>query len=415
MYSTSLPLPSSTLSLQLETWPPDPEWLLPILNKVLQFNISLADTQTVARVLVRAKGRSQEDVVEDMLDALRSGIIEIHISQEYLKELSLLGIGFEYFVSLRNYLFQELGLRCPEFRFVQVESLKPNSFTCKINNLTLLPWIGLQVNQYCVHVAINNLQNLQIPTKPMLNPIWRLEGRIVDASVLADVQIEGMITVDPLRYLFYCFFVHLKENSGCFVYRREIQDQLTQLRKTYPALIKTILANMTIEQITRVLRELVAGEIAIGNLRFILERILNYDYIFTDPANQIAFEDQFPLRTPSDNGNPNDAANIASFVRIGLKHYISRKFADGNAELNAFGFAVEPLRKIIKSYASSVEDDQFLEFLRSKENSFPYGTVLLTTLDLRPSVQTIVASELPQLPVLTYQELAPGLKVNWQQ
>jgi hypothetical protein len=413
-YSVDLPNPTGTLKLRPDIWPPEPEWLHPILSKVLQFNLSLKDKLIIARVLARANGRSQEDVVEDLVDVLRSDVIEIHISREYLQQLSGLGSGFGLLTGWRTSLFQELGLRYPEFHFVRLEAAKPYSITCKINQLTLLPLIGLQMDQCFAIRTASYLQNPQIQARPAIDPIWGLEGYLINATEQDVAKGAGLMIHNPVEYLADCLAAYLKESSQCFVYRKEVQNQLILLGKTYPALLKTVQESVSVEQITRVVRALVSEEISVSNLRFILERMLDYNYLFTDSDNFMSYEDRLPIQKQSGNDKFDYPVNIASFIRIGLKGFISRKVSNGQETLDAFNIRSDFVKNFLAHQPSAIEYDMFLEDVRSNINALSSATslILITTIGMRPLLRELIASEFPRLPVLAYEERTPDLKLN---
>src|SRR5262249_10312591 len=107
---------TSVYLASLPTWenglvspPPDPEWARPILAGALNLNVSIADQQTVAKILAEglAKGRSQEDITEELIDALRPDVLEIQAPQDYLRQISVADVEGEHdkFAMMRDGLF----------------------------------------------------------------------------------------------------------------------------------------------------------------------------------------------------------------------------------------------------------------------------------------------------------------------
>ncbi len=210
------------------SWPPDPQWLQAILGDILDLGISLANTLEIAKVLSQPQECSQDEISEKVIDALRSDI-EIHVPLEYLRWLTTVDEdGPGGFAAVRSILFQRQGLRCPTSHFVQNERLKPHCFTLKIQHLTTLPWVDPSSElAYFLDYALNTLREY-----------------------------------------------------GCrLIHRTFVQEQLEQLNQYCPILVKTIHAKVSDEQLTHMLRALVAEGVSIRDLRLILERYLDYTYV----------------------------------------------------------------------------------------------------------------------------------------
>jgi hypothetical protein len=126
-YVESLPPLPAEADFKLIRWPPDPDWLLPVLRAVLSLRVSIANKLTVAEVLQKglSDGKSQENIVEDLVVSLRPDVIEIQLPQDFLREITIADdeSSRNQFSLMRDGLFYELGLRYPNFRFVPVENL----------------------------------------------------------------------------------------------------------------------------------------------------------------------------------------------------------------------------------------------------------------------------------------------------
>jgi hypothetical protein len=131
--------------------PFDTTWLQSILRDVLSLRISIAEMDTVSQVLsdAGAKEHPAAEIAEKLIAALRPTVVEIRLPSGYLRQISTAdgGTGQGCFGRLRDALFYEFGLKYPEFKFVPVESLQPNTFAFRINHLTTLPRTGLLPRQ----------------------------------------------------------------------------------------------------------------------------------------------------------------------------------------------------------------------------------------------------------------------------
>jgi flagellar biosynthesis component FlhA len=425
-YQTSLPTPSP----QPKAWPPSPEWLLPVLRQVLSLKLSIADLSVVTGVLSEGstQGRSQDEVVEDLVAALCSDVVEIQLPIDYLRQLSITDSGSEHdkFAMMRDGLFYDLGLRYPNLRFVPVDHLKSSSFACKINHLTSLPLIGLEPGWCLANDTPESLRRQGLESDMAINPANCNACSLITVQEQATAAAVGLTTWNPMEYLVLSISADLRENGACFVHRQVVQHALEQLEMAFPALVEAVQSRFAIERITQVLRALAAEEISLRNLRGILEGLLDYDYIVTDPLKLIIFDDRLPTSEQPSEPWLNHPANLTSFVRTGLKRYISHKYARGQSTLIVY--LLDPaLEKVLsKAHAHqtrgiretglSVEEQRrILDAVRAKIDTLPPSASLpaiLTTVAARPVLREIIVHEFPTLPVVAFQELSPELNIQ---
>jgi len=416
-YIVSLPDPSPETTLQAKR-------LLPILRNVLALKISLADKQRVAEILRSAQGRSQEDVCEDLIAALRPNIIEIQLSLEYLKQITTTDEvnGPRLFTVLREDIFQDFSLTYPPFCFVPVEHLKPRSFAFKINHLTMLPWIGLLPNQYLVNDTTDTLASLNIKSSAVANPLTGAKGRLIDMSSQDPAAIANLTTFNQTFYLILCFDINLRENAACFLHRQLVQDQLEQLELVYPALIKALQSEVATARIVRVLRALVSEEIPIKNLRLILESLLDYQYRVAALLSQ-AHEGAADTPGQAKDIRWDDFPYLISYVRSALKRQIRQKFSGGTNTIEAYSLAPDFQRFLLEHLSARTagdehpvldedENDRIVQAVRTTLGSPPPTALIITTIEIRPFLRKIIASDFPRVPVLAFQELPPDTKYS---
>lgn len=397
---------------------PDAEWLRPVLAQTLDMKISIADRRTAAAALAEslAGGRPGADAAEDLIAALRPDAVEIQTPPDYFRQITTaMESERDLFVMMRDGLFYETGLRCPDFRFVPTPNLRPNSFAFKINHLTTLPFVGLKPDQALVNNRPEILKWLDIHGDAVINPANAERFIVIDASSRSSVEMFGLTTWSPAGYLALCFSAELRENGACFVHRKAVEHTLGLLDEAFPALVDVAQTMFSAEQVTRVLRILASEGISIRNLLSILESLVNFDFIVTDPASHIVFDERFPVIEPPDDAGVNDPVRLASQARCGLKRYISHKYTGGQSALHAYLLDREIESMLLKPAAEREEEtERFLAALRSERGRTPSGVpppVILTSIETRPAAREIIAWEHPRLPVIAYQELTLELNI----
>jgi flagellar biosynthesis component FlhA len=395
-----------------------------MLSTLLDLKISIADIDTVYQIMEeKLTGKlSPEEITEHLIVALQSNNIEIQMPGDDLKQMTLAGSENDKnnYSLLRDGLFYELGLYFPEFRFNTNEKLKPGSFAFKINHLTTIPYLALPKGKILVNDAPGRLNLLNIAGIPAINPNQGYEGSLIDIQFKEIAESAGLTTWNQTGYLILSLAGELKRHGSYFVHHTEIEKKLNHLGISFPALVEGVKKTSSVEKITQVLRSLIAEQLSIRNLPLILEQILNYDYIVVDSGKYIVFDDRMPIpKEPNDSWFEN-VNNLTSFVRTGLKTYLSHKYTRGKNALIVYLLDPE-IERILSdnlqegNKLTEKDHDQILEALQVEVGPLQ-ATIsvptILTTSDIRPYFREIISNEFPGLPVLSYQELSPELNIQ---
>ena len=402
-YAASLPAPAEpdpSIS-----WPPDPTWLYRVLQAVLDLRISIADKKAVTEIVFHdlKTGRSQQDTIEDLVEMLRPNVIEIQLPEDYFRQVVLADASNDrdLFTRLRDDWFTLLGVHYPRFHFVTVENLKSNCCAIKVNHLTTLPYVGLGPEECLTSGTDADLKRLNIEGRSTIHPVYGTPCSIIDSSKQSAVEGAGLATLNQMSYLVTCLAAVLKEHGRCFIDRGYVSSELVKLATSSPKLVEVIRARISFEQITRVLRALVAEEICIRDLPSILESQLDYAYGIADAAA----------------GTNDDDAAITSFVRRGLQCQITYKYARGEEVLSVYQLNRE-IDEILATPEATIHLDedkrnQILAAVHAQVDYFlpVHNTPLIVSSgDGRHRLREIVAKQFPHLPVLAYQEIYPHIK-----
>ncbi|MFK8067896.1 MAG: type III secretion system export apparatus subunit SctV [Gammaproteobacteria bacterium] len=222
---------------------------------------------------------------------------------------------------------------------------------------------------------------------------WVLKNDLENHTELSInlISIEQVIT-NQLRY-------ELQRNAAQFVGIQETYHVLAQVEPVYSELIKEVFRHMSISKIAEVFRRLVSENVSITNLRTILESLVEW-------GPQIE-----------------DMEELTEQVRINLKSQISHQYSN-NKVLPVYLLdpgTEEKLRNSIRQTPQGVnlalevdESKTFLGAIADLINgSDRKGNVaLITTVDLRCHIRKLTELEFHDLPILSFQELAPQVTVQ---
>jgi type III secretion protein V len=195
----------------------------------------------------------------------------------------------------------------------------------------------------------------------------------------------------------------LQRHADRFVGVQEVSDLLDSAAERYPALVKEVLRQLSAQKIAEVLRLLLHEKIPLRNLRDVLEALAEWG------------------------SRERDAAGLAEFVRIGLKRYMTSRYADANRRIVALALDAtteDTIRRALTDTPAGilmmVPPQRVAELRDSLRNELTRlqgaidvdRPILITNVDVRRHVRQALEPICPNLAVLSYQELTPETEVE---
>ena len=191
----------------------------------------------------------------------------------------------------------------------------------------------------------------------------------------------------------------LRRRLGGFIGIQETAHLFGRMQRDYPDLVKEMLRVVAPQRVADVLRRLAEEGIPVRNLRDAFEAI-------TDVG-----------------GREKDVVLLTEYVRVALKREIADRYADAERSLHVLLIHPELEDKLRQSVRVSGGASQLAiapeqaarltaevrsHLARQAQGVHP---VLLCSLDVRRHLRKLMEVEFFDLPVLSYQELAPDLKI----
>ena len=428
-----------------------PRAVAPVLRRLLDLGVSVRDQDVVAEIFGEGEEiqRPREDTIEAAFAQLRLHAAELRVHPRTLGALlegsppaepfSVHGSAVPEpvraaFEELEQMFFTQFGFQLPELTWVPTASIPEGMLSVKLEEWTGLPIPLVLPGQLVVDAEPEGLPVQSVGTA--VHPVTGAARGIVDRLAKFRLEDAGYTTRGPTDWVVVNVFAELATHADQLFGLEDLEYQLARLRYqlvrldngddvlvegTYPALVDTVLAHFTLGDMTRVLRAMISEGLSIHNLPSILERLLEYDTVSSDPA-AVVLDDRLPLVPGTHDGWQ---ATYAS-LRRGLRSYISQRFT--RAENTVVAYLLEP--ELEARLASGIQrthgipthplPDEEAEAFRdavwqelSLAGNTPAGRpVILTTEGVRASVRRLLEAELPDLPVLSYAELRPDVNVQ---
>ncbi len=322
------------------------------------------------------------------------------------------------------FLYDELGIFMPKLEVGIGGDLAAGEFRIQINDLRLPSCRGPADNQFAVWSGNAALAGANIPCESALNP-WGGECAIIENKDEAEQKCRdlGLEPVDPLSFVAVYLGAEIKNNAAALLNEEVVKYALNLARVNSAAAVTAALGRFDLTTLGQILRNLLEEDISIKDLRSILEALLSAAgttdadtrrFLVISPIAGRVFPG--PQRRRAEEL---DLESYADCARMSLRRYITRKYSASSDELNAYVIDSDVEEAIRNIDVESFCGDQHIDLLRAMlEAGLIKGSrngvmpVILAQPATRRKLRRLIQKELPQLAVLNYYELMPGIKLK---
>ena len=298
---------------------------------------------------------------------------------------------------IRRHAARDLGIAVPPIRVRDNLQLRPNSYLVKI--------YGLEVAQAEVMVSRLLAMNPGTATAPIdgiptTEPAFGLPALWIAENARSEAEMAGYTVIDPTSVIATHLTELIKAHSPDLLGRQETSALLDNVKSHYPVVVDELVpALLTVGEVQRVLQNLLRERIPIRNLVMILETLADSARVSKD----VDF--------------------LTEKVRAALSRHISAEYAE-NGLLSVI--TVDPRLESLLSEAVRRGEDAFA-LLDPNTVSRIYASltrqiavaqnaglqpIVLCSPSVRLALKRLTERAAPQLVVLSYSEIAPGLRVE---
>ena len=296
---------------------------------------------------------------------------------------------------LRRTLAEELGIILPPVHVRDNLSLKPNEYSIILK--------GVEVMRGEVHPGkylVIGMEKPDIEGTPARDPVFGVETVWIDEEHKEEAMAKGYTVVDAPSVIITHFSEIVRRNAHEILTRQDTQKLLDIVKKDYPKLVEDVLNLVQLSVIHRVLQNLLREGIAIRDLITILEAIGDYGAGVKDP-------DQ-----------------LTEHVRQALWRYITKMY-ETNGEIIAITVDPATEEKILEGIEETqgaikmkIPPSFVQKFLNSLSEHIPKFTrykaqpIVITSASTRRYVKKLIENYFPMVPVISFQEIDPKVKIR---
>ena len=301
---------------------------------------------------------------------------------------------------MRHALYQDLGIRFPGIHVrTDTTSLEPNEYGILLNEVPIVRGRVIE-NSVLTNETEETLKRYNLPFTTAKNMIgtaalW-IENRYIE--VLKKGGIKYWKHLDVMILHLSQFY---KQYAAEFLGIQEVRAILEFVEKSFPDLIKEVTRLVPLQKLTEIFRRLVQEQVSIKDLRTILESLSEWAQ------------------------TEKDTVLLTEYVRSSLKRYISYKYSLGQSILSVYLLDPEiedMIRGAIKQTSAgsylALDPDSVQLILHAMRNVIvptpPGGQppVVLTAIDVRRFARKLIEGDFPDLPVVSYQEIVPEVRIQ---
>jgi flagellar biosynthesis protein FlhA len=305
----------------------------------------------------------------------------------------------EQIKALRRQLAVEMGFVMPSVRILDNVQLESNSYVIRVKEIEA--GVGqIYPGQFMVMDPMGG--QVQLPGHHVLEPTFGLPATWIDAGLRDEAQLRGYTVVDAATVLSTHLTEIIKGNMPDLLSHVEVQKLIKELPKEHADLIKEIVpAQISTTGIQRVLQLLLAERVSIRDLGTIIEGIA---------------EASGALKNPRE---------IVEHVRVRLARQICAQHAGPGGQLSIVTLSPQWESAFLDSIIGQGEErhlamqpsklHEFVALVRERfEEAARMGEmpVLVTSVQTRPFVRSIVERFRRETPVISQAEVHPRLRLR---
>ena len=233
-------------------------------------------------------------------------------------------------------------------------------------------------------------------------PVFNLPALWINRDAKAEAEINGYTVVDPESVLVTHLSETLRKHAHELLSRDDVKDLVDRLRERQPALVNGVVGeSVPVSLLHRVLQSLLKDQIPIRDLARIIEIVGDNVERTKDPAVLGEMARKALVRTITELHKDADGQIRAITLEPALEHELRTGVGAEGAE----GLSLSPDRAIELTRQVGAAWQKAMGLGHDK-------AVLLCDYRVRHHLAKTLARQIPELPVLAYDEIAVGTNVT---
>jgi flagellar biosynthesis protein FlhA len=378
-----------------------PFMLLAVISWIVAYTVNL----TVSKEQVQVKSiKDKEDKAhrepENVLPLIQVDTMELEIGFALIPLVDPTQGGdlLDRVTMLRKQTALEFGLVIPPIRIRDNMQLSSNEYLIKIKGAEVARG-KVEIGYYLAMKPGSNAEDLEgIAAK---DPAFNLPAKWIKEEEKKNAEMKGYTVVDVPSVISTHLSEVIKSNSDELLTRQDVHKLVDMVRKTNAAVVDELIpAGLSIGEVQKVLQNLLKEKVSIRDLVTIFETLADYAKTTKDTDVLTEFVRQAMARSFT-----NKYTKEGIMYAITLDTDLEQKITDAIRQNEKPSMAGLPPAAIQRIYNSLIN-----EYRRNAGKD--YEPVVLCSPLVRSYFRRIVEKILPNLAVLSYNEILPKIEVR---
>lgn len=304
-------------------------------------------------------------------------------------------------VPMRVQIAMELGFVMPGIQFKDNLNLRPNEYSIKVKGIEvargeILMGYMLAIQQPDTDVS---QELVGFPTK---DPAFGTPAVWVAGYEAQRAAQLGYMVTDPTNVLITHVAEIVKSYAHEILSRQEVQVMVNKVKEKHPVVVKELIPELlSLGGVQKVLQNLIRERVSIRDLATILERLTDFSKINQDPDTLSELTRQSLSRQIC--SNLSNEQNIIPVITLDPKvEQAVQESIQQTAQGAVLALNPQVSQQILAKLANEVQ---------SATNA-GHNPVVLCNPQIRPHVKKLTERNFPALTVLSYNEIAPKIKIQ---
>ncbi|MCA5895116.1 flagellar biosynthesis protein FlhA [Isoptericola sp. NEAU-Y5] len=237
-----------------------------------------------------------------------------------------------------------------------------------------------------------------LPGQATVDPVFGMDGKWVPVEMRHSAEMAGATVIDRVSVLVTHLSAIISANAGRLLSREDVRVLTEEIKRHSPSAVDELTPSLlSLAEIQRVLQGLLDEQVAVNDLPRIYEALALAAKRSTDPeylveAARAALGPAVPARHTVD----------GTLTVVTIAPALEQAMLAGRQTGGEHGTSIllDPAR--LDAFRTSVADQA------AAARTAGHDVVLVCAPSLRPAVQRLVATQVPDLPVLSYTEATAG-------
>lgn len=346
--------------------------------------------------------QSQSNSRDTVMDLLPVESLELEMGYRLvpLIEAEQGGDLLERIAQIRKQVATEFGFVLPSIRVRDNLQLPPTQYHLNLRGTTIAKG-EVQPDMWLAMVGDPDLAEPLEGAIATKEPAFGLDAYWIPADVKEDAEANGYTVVSASAVMSTHITEIIKRYASEILTHADVQDLLDHLKETHEPLVSGLIPDeLSVAEVHRILQNLLREQVSIRDLASIVE-CLSYharvkkDLVYlTEQCRATLSRSICKQYATLDNGH---------LPVITLAPDIEERMAQGLMDDNSLVLSPALTQQLIKSISQQVQQ------IMTTHGSQP---AVLCSAQLRLGLRKLLERALPQIPVLSYNEIASGVKVQ---